>query len=99
MLVCGDAGTGKSTFCRYLTNSLLNGYPHVALLVLHPPSLTLALPFSSPRYAQVWYLECDVGQSEFTVAGVIALHLLTQPVFGPPYTHPRQPYKYVLPLP
>ena len=45
------------------------------------------------RCRRVGYLECDVGQTEFTVAAVTALHVLTEPVFGPAHTHPRKAYK------
>ena len=45
------------------------------------------------RYEKVGYLECDVGQTEFTVAAVTALHVLTGPVFGSAYVDPRKPYK------
>lgn len=41
------------------------------------------------------YLECDPGQCEFTCPEVLSLHVLTQPVFGPSYTHLRTPIKYV----
>ena len=46
------------------------------------------------RYPKVGYLECDIGQTEFTVPGVIALHLITKPLLGPSYTHPLLPEKY-----
>ena len=34
------------------------------------------------RYEKVAYLECDLGQSEFTPSGMVSLHVLSQPVFG-----------------
>jgi polynucleotide 5'-hydroxyl-kinase GRC3/NOL9 len=45
------------------------------------------------RYPTVAYLETDVGQPEFTVPGMLSLHLLTAPVFGPPNMHLRDPEK------
>ncbi|KAI9472394.1 MAG: Pre-mRNA cleavage complex II protein Clp1-domain-containing protein [Benjaminiella poitrasii] len=39
------------------------------------------------RYKCVAYIETDVGQSEFTPAGLLSLHFVTQPILGPPYTH------------
>jgi len=39
------------------------------------------------RYRRVAFLECDVGQSEFTPAGMVSLHVLDTPAFGPPFTH------------
>ncbi|XP_064401052.1 polynucleotide 5'-hydroxyl-kinase nol9-like isoform X2 [Halichondria panicea] len=45
------------------------------------------------RYPRVCYLECDLGQPEFSVPEVLSLHIITAPLFGPPYTHFRKPYK------
>lgn len=42
------------------------------------------------------FLECDVGQSEFTVSGVVALHCLSEPVFGPSFVHLQNPEKLVI---
>lgn len=41
------------------------------------------------------YLECDLGQTEFTPPGCISLLNITEPVLGPPYTHLRTPQKMV----
>lgn len=41
------------------------------------------------------FLECDVGQSEFTVSGVVALHCLSEPIFGPSFVHLQNPEKLV----
>lgn len=34
------------------------------------------------RYRRVAFLECDLGQSEFTPGGMVALHLVENYVFG-----------------
>ncbi|KAJ7890501.1 hypothetical protein B0H14DRAFT_1106969 [Mycena olivaceomarginata] len=34
------------------------------------------------RYRKVAYLECDLGQSEFTPGGLVALNIIERPVFG-----------------
>lgn len=39
----------------------------------------------------VYFLECDVGQAEFTPAGVVSLLEISQPVFGQPFCHQRKP--------
>ena len=39
------------------------------------------------------FIECDVGQSEFTPVGMVALHVVETPALGAPFTHPRQPYR------
>ncbi|KAM6173621.1 polynucleotide 5'-hydroxyl-kinase NOL9 [Erethizon dorsatum] len=41
------------------------------------------------------YLECDMGQTEFTPPGCVSLLNITEPVLGPPYTHQRTPQKMV----
>lgn len=38
-------------------------------------------------HKRVAYLETDVGQTEFTPSGIIALHVLESPILGPPCTH------------
>ncbi|XP_053307657.1 polynucleotide 5'-hydroxyl-kinase NOL9 [Spea bombifrons] len=43
----------------------------------------------------VGYLECDLGQTEFTPPGCVALMHVTKPVLGPPFTHQRDPHKMV----
>ncbi|KAJ7644095.1 hypothetical protein FB45DRAFT_896891 [Roridomyces roridus] len=43
------------------------------------------------RYRRVAFLECDLGQSEFTPAGMVALNIIDTPVFGPPFSHPTLP--------
>ncbi|TEB28533.1 hypothetical protein FA13DRAFT_1755845 [Coprinellus micaceus] len=42
-------------------------------------------------YERVAFLECDLGQSEFTPGGMAALNLISRPIFGPPFTHPTLP--------
>ncbi|KAF4615916.1 hypothetical protein D9613_011282 [Agrocybe pediades] len=42
-------------------------------------------------YRRVAFLECDLGQSEFTPGGMVALNIISKPVFGPPFTHPILP--------
>ncbi|KAH7888207.1 hypothetical protein F5I97DRAFT_964674 [Phlebopus sp. FC_14] len=45
------------------------------------------------RYCRVAFLECDLGQSEFTPGGMVSLNLVEQYIFGPPFTHPTLPYR------
>ncbi|TFK66585.1 hypothetical protein BDN72DRAFT_771728 [Pluteus cervinus] len=51
----------------------------------------LVLNLLLTRYRRVAFIECDIGQSEFTPAGMVALNVIEQPVFGPPFTHPTLP--------
>ncbi|KAI0643584.1 hypothetical protein C8Q79DRAFT_142877 [Trametes meyenii] len=44
------------------------------------------------RHRRVAYLECDLGQSEFTPGGMVSLNIVEQPVFGPPFSHPTIPF-------
>ncbi|XP_069803237.1 polynucleotide 5'-hydroxyl-kinase NOL9 [Dendropsophus ebraccatus] len=41
------------------------------------------------------YLDCDLGQTEFTPPGCLSLLSITKPVLGPPYNQQRDPYKMV----
>ncbi|XP_072210409.1 polynucleotide 5'-hydroxyl-kinase NOL9 [Excalfactoria chinensis] len=43
----------------------------------------------------VEYMECDIGQTEFTPPGCVSLSNVTEPFLGPPYTHQRTPRKMV----
>lgn len=37
------------------------------------------------------YLECDLGQTEFTPPGCLSLSTVREPLLGPPFTHQRTP--------
>ncbi|XP_076448137.1 uncharacterized protein LOC143284894 [Babylonia areolata] len=39
--------------------------------------------------SKVCYLDCDVGQTEFSPPGTVALTVLDSPVFGPPFCHQK----------
>lgn len=40
------------------------------------------------------FLDCDIGQSEFTPSGTISLiNNLTEPLFGPSSSHLKKPFK------
>lgn len=67
ILVCGARNTGKSSFSRFLVNSLLT------------------------RHDSVAFLECDIGQSEFTPPGLVSLNVVHEPLLGSPHTHQRVP--------
>uniref|UniRef100_A0A7M4EWV9 Polynucleotide 5'-hydroxyl-kinase NOL9 n=1 Tax=Crocodylus porosus TaxID=8502 RepID=A0A7M4EWV9_CROPO len=43
----------------------------------------------------VEYLECDLGQTEFTPPGCVSLMNISDPFLGPPFTHQRTPRKMV----
>ncbi|XP_040285687.1 polynucleotide 5'-hydroxyl-kinase NOL9 [Bufo bufo] len=43
----------------------------------------------------VEYLDCDLGQTEFTPPGCVSLLSITKPVLGPPYSQQRDPHKMV----
>ncbi len=43
----------------------------------------------------VAYLECDVGQTEFTAPGCVALHLITTPVLGQFTALALTPYLFI----
>uniref|UniRef100_A0A8D0AY33 Polynucleotide 5'-hydroxyl-kinase NOL9 n=1 Tax=Salvator merianae TaxID=96440 RepID=A0A8D0AY33_SALMN len=43
----------------------------------------------------VGFLDCDLGQPEFTPPGCVSLIDVTEPLLGPPFTHQRTPRKMV----
>lgn len=75
VMICGPKGSGKSTFCRILANSLLNVNPD---------------PRSSNRRGLdgIAFLDLDPGQPEYSPPGEISLLHLRSYNFGVPFTHP-----------
>jgi hypothetical protein len=49
------------------------------------------------RYPYVVYLDTDLGQPEFTPTGLVSLHVISSPVFGPSFAHLATPIKFVSP--
>ncbi|XP_054031784.1 polynucleotide 5'-hydroxyl-kinase NOL9 isoform X1 [Dryobates pubescens] len=47
------------------------------------------------RLPSVEYLECDIGQTEFTPPGCVSLSHVTEPLLGPPFTHQQAPRRMV----
>ncbi|CAG5125420.1 unnamed protein product [Candidula unifasciata] len=45
--------------------------------------------------SSIAYLDCDVGQTEFSPPATLSLHVLTQPVLEPPFCHQRHAEKMV----
>ncbi|KAM0746371.1 hypothetical protein T439DRAFT_350618 [Meredithblackwellia eburnea MCA 4105] len=43
------------------------------------------------RYDRVAYLDADLGQPEFTPSGFVSLNVVSEPILGPPFTHPSIP--------
>ncbi|CAF0754535.1 unnamed protein product [Didymodactylos carnosus] len=80
IFVCGAKDSGKSTYLRYLINSCLSKSASASVAI---------------NRLQIGYLDCDIGQSEFTPSGCISYHQITQPLFGPPASHQLKP-KYAL---
>ncbi|XP_040444228.1 polynucleotide 5'-hydroxyl-kinase NOL9 [Falco naumanni] len=47
------------------------------------------------RLPSIEYMECDIGQTEFTPPGCVSLSNVTEPILGPPFTHQQMPCKMV----
>jgi hypothetical protein len=69
MAVCGGKGVGKSSFCRFAINWLLNSRE------------------------KVYFLDCDLGQSEAFPPGLVSLHEIRLPLLGPPFSHLQTPIR------
>ncbi|KAI8902350.1 Pre-mRNA cleavage complex II protein Clp1-domain-containing protein [Globomyces pollinis-pini] len=44
------------------------------------------------NHREVAYLDCDLGQPEFTPCGMLSLTVVKEPLLGPPFTHFKIPY-------
>jgi polynucleotide 5'-kinase involved in rRNA processing len=81
-MVCGLKGTGKSTFCRLLANSMLSARAN---------STKESYGFAERDYSGsngVAFLDLDPGQPEFSPPGEVTLTHMRQFNLGVPYTHP-----------
>ena len=75
IMVCGPKGAGKSTFCRILTNALIQKAPATANRdVLESDCVA--------------FLDLDPGQPEYSPPGDLSLLRLQSWDLGPPFTHP-----------
>lgn len=48
---------------------------------------------SSGSNEKVLYLDFDPGQTEFNPPGMLAVHVVSEPVFGPNFSHLKHPEK------
>ena len=70
VMVCGAKSTGKSTYVRYLVNSLLSDCEE-----------------NGGFHGEIALLDCDVGQPEFSVPGMVTLTIISKPILSPPNAH------------
>lgn len=81
-MVCGPKGSGKSSFCRILANSLLTIKPA-------PPQPLDILKWNFHTSNEgLLFLDIDPGQPEFSPPGEISLIHMRSFNLGVPYTHP-----------
>lgn len=81
-MVCGLKGTGKSTFCRMLANTMLSNRAN---------STTISYGFAKKNHLGakgVAFLDLDPGQPEYSPSGEITLMSMRRFNLGVPYTHP-----------
>ncbi|MCJ1465202.1 Polynucleotide 5'-hydroxyl-kinase grc3 [Pseudocyphellaria aurata] len=76
VLICGPKGSGKSTLCRILANSMLTN------------STAQFNARSSMGGDGVAFLDLDPGQPEYSPSGEVSLVHLRSCNFGVPFTHP-----------
>ncbi|KAL9101956.1 MAG: hypothetical protein Q9163_002844 [Psora crenata] len=77
ILVCGPKGSGKSTVCKLITNTLLT-----------TPRFQSRSPSKKPR---AMFLDLDPGQPEFSPPGDVSLTDLRSCNLSVPFTHPIVP--------
>jgi polynucleotide 5'-hydroxyl-kinase GRC3/NOL9 len=79
-MICGPKSSGKSTFAKLLINRLVtSGMP-----VFEQTTAASV----KPRTSDVAFLDIDPGQPEYSPPGQLSLIYITEPNFGPPYSHP-----------
>ncbi len=95
LCIFGGKSVGKSTFCRWLSNKLLS-LPGNNISDCNAKSKNIKHINSdlNSHLAQILYIDLDPGQTEFTPPGIISIHLISQPIMGPNFTHMRHPEKY-----
>jgi len=94
LVVCGAKGVGKSTHTRYVLNRALSDR-HLksqrsakrlpTLLTDNSLASTMAL------LGSVCYIDCDLGQPEMSIPGVVSLHVVNKPILAPPHLNIRTP--------
>lgn len=81
-MVCGLKGTGKSTFCRMLANTLLSNRANLT---------TASYGFIRRDHLGangIAFLDLDPGQPEYSPPGEVTLMYMRRFNLGVPYTHP-----------
>jgi polynucleotide 5'-hydroxyl-kinase GRC3/NOL9 len=76
IMVCGPKSSGKSTFVKFLVNRLLSTLTNTSRPKTRTKKLDIAL------------LDIDPGQPEYSPPGQLSLIHVSEPNFGPPFTHP-----------
>lgn len=76
VLICGPKGSGKSTLCRILTNSMLTS------------STAQSVSSSGTDGDGVAFLDLDPGQPEYSPSGEVSLVHVRSCNLGVPFTHP-----------
>ncbi len=74
ILIIGSKSSGKSTFSKYLLNSLLKQDQDQNSEQIEDDAIS--------------YIDLDPGQPEFSPPDSISLSVHQEPVIGPPFTHP-----------
>jgi polynucleotide 5'-hydroxyl-kinase GRC3/NOL9 len=80
-MICGPKSSGKSTFAKLLINQLLT-----SSMSTFEQVTTVPRELRTPGVA---FLDVDPGQPEYAPPGQVSLVYITEPNFGPPYTHPN----------
>lgn len=83
---------------QHLLSDLTTPSPHPPIILLAGPKSAGKSTFSRvltntllDTYPKVAYLDLDPGQPEFSPPGMLSLSLVSNPILGPPFTHPAGP--------
>lgn len=82
VMICGPKGSGKSSFCRLLANSILT----TKLDTTRKSDIYPSVDHNGTD--GIAYLDLDPGQPEFSPPGEVSLVHMRACNFGVPYSHP-----------
>nr|KAJ3418479.1 Polynucleotide 5'-hydroxyl-kinase nol9 [Polyrhizophydium stewartii] len=73
--IVGARNAGKSTFARFLVNTLLTSAP-----------VATSGGSAAAAHPEVAYIDCDPGQPGLSPPGLVSLHCVRAPLLGPAFT-------------
>jgi hypothetical protein len=90
-----SSSTSSSTASAGTGTGAATQYPRVVICGAKGVGKSTCLKYTINRLLSksdsVCVIDCDLGQPEFTIPGLLSLHLITDPVLSPSHLHLQQP--------